>query len=150
MPSNQSDVLMPIFIFTVLAVLMVVGALFVGRLIRPSKPTDLKLSPYECGEAPTGAAWANFNIRFYVVALIFIIFDVEGALMFPVAAVFKSFNAAGNGGAVLASLLIFIGILFAGIIYCWKKGDFDWVQSYQKPSNPSSSGSIGAEEDSNE
>ena len=64
-------------------------------------------------------------------ALIFIIFDVEGALMFPVAAVFKKFNEIGAGGVVLISILIFMAVLIQGIVYCWKKGDLDWVKSYQ-------------------
>lgn len=142
MSSNLSDVLMPIFILMGVAVLMVVGALFVGKIIRPHNPSELKEMAYECGEKPTGTAWSNFNVRFYVIALIFIIFDVEGALMFPVASVFKSFNAAGQGGAVLTSLLIFIIILFAGVIYCWKKGDFDWVKSHQNLDVKGSNASI--------
>jgi NADH-quinone oxidoreductase subunit A len=64
------------------------------------------------------------------VALIFIIFDVEGALMFPVAAVFKKFNEIGAGGVVLLSILVFIAVLIQGIVYCWKKGDLDWVKSF--------------------
>ncbi|EQC43384.1 NADH-ubiquinone/plastoquinone oxidoreductase, chain 3 [Bacteriovorax sp. Seq25_V] len=110
---------------------MVIGALLVGKLIRPSNPTDLKLTPYECGEEPIGSAWSNFNVRFYVIALVFLIFDVEGALMFPVAAVFRKFVEIGEGGAVLASFLLFITILALGVVYCWKKGDLDWVKSYQ-------------------
>ena len=113
------------------AIIMVIGALLVGKLIRPSNPTDLKLTPYECGEEPIGSAWSNFNVRFYVIALVFLIFDVEGALMFPVAAVFKKFVEIGEGGAVLASFLLFIVVLSLGVVYCWKKGDLDWVKSYQ-------------------
>ena len=86
--SHNLDVYMPVLILAAFAAIMFVGALLVGKLLRPHNPTELKVSPYECGEVPIGTAWSNFNIRFYVVALIFIIFDVEGALMFPVAAVF--------------------------------------------------------------
>jgi len=133
---NQNfDAYIPIIVLMTLGILMVVGALIVGSLIRPKNPNKLKLQPYECGEDPTGSAWANFNVRFYVVALIFIIFDVEGALMFPVAAVFKKFNEAGAGGAILISVLIFIAVLIQGIVYCWKKGDLDWVKSYQVDGN---------------
>ncbi len=111
-----------------LAGAMVGGAFFISGLIRPSNPTTLKVTPYECGEIPTGEAWSNFNVRFYVVSLIFIIFDVEGALMFPVAVVFKKLNAIGLGGIALVSFLLFIGILAVGMMYCWKKGDLDWVR----------------------
>ena len=129
--SHNLDVYMPVLILAAFAAIMFVGALLVGKLLRPHNPTELKVSPYECGEVPIGTAWSNFNIRFYVVALIFIIFDVEGALMFPVAAVFKRFVEMGEGGPVLALLLLFISVLLEGIIYCWKKGDLDWVKSYQ-------------------
>ncbi len=133
MSSFNLDVYMPVLILVAFAVVMVVGVLVVGILVRPNNPNDLKLSAYECGEEPVGTAWSNFNIRFYVIALIFIIFDVEGALMFPVAVVFKKFNEIGEGTVVLASLLLFISILIEGVVYCWKKGDLDWVRSYQLP-----------------
>ncbi len=129
--TQNLDVYIPVVILLTLGVVMVGGALFIGSLIRPNNPNKLKLQPYECGEDPTGSAWANFNVRFYVVALIFIIFDVEGALMFPVAAVYQKFNALGAGGVILLSILIFIAVLIQGVVYCWKKGDLDWVKSYQ-------------------
>ncbi|MCP4913784.1 MAG: NADH-quinone oxidoreductase subunit A [Oligoflexia bacterium] len=131
MSSPNLDVYMPIIILMAIGVIAVVGALLVGKLIRPHNPNALKESPYECGEEPIGSAWSNFNVRFYVVSLIFIIFDVEGALMFPVAAVFRRFNEIGEGGVLLGSLLLFILVLVLGIVYCWKKGDLDWVKSFQ-------------------
>ena len=129
--SHNLDVYMPVLILAGFATIMFVGALLVGKLLRPHNPTDLKVSPYECGEEPVGTAWSNFNVRFYVVALIFIIFDVEGALMFPVAAVFNRFVEMGDGGPVLVLLLLFVSVLVEGVVYCWKKGDLDWVKSYQ-------------------
>ena len=78
--TQNFDAYIPIVILMVLGVLMVGGALIVGSFIRPKNPNKVKLQPYECGEDPTGSAWANFNVRFYVVALIFIIFDVERAI----------------------------------------------------------------------
>ena len=131
MSSTNLDVLMPIIILMIVAVVMVFGALTVGKFLRPHNPTPLKNTPYECGEPPVGSAWSNFNVRFYVVALIFIIFDVEGALLFPAAAVYKKFNEVGAGGTALISILIFIGVLIEGIVYCWRKGDLDWVKSFQ-------------------
>lgn len=133
MSSSNLNIMMPTVIFMVIAVLMVVGALVVGKLLRPHNPTPLKLQEYECGETPVGQAWSAFNIRFYVVGLIFIIFDVESALMFPVASVFKKFNEQGLGVLVLCSFLFFIFILVGGIAYCWRKGDLDWVKSFQLP-----------------
>ena len=131
MSSFDLDVYMPVVIFMMIAVAAVVGALLVGKLIRPNNPTELKLTEYECGEMPIGTAWSAFNIRFYVVGLIFIIFDVESALMFPVVSVFKKFNEMGRGGLVLVEILIFLSILISGIAYCWRKGDLDWVKSFQ-------------------
>lgn len=135
MASHGLDVYMPIIILMAFACVMIVGALLVGRFLRPHNPNPLKETAYECGEQPVGVAWSNFNVRFYVVSLIFIIFDVEGALMFPVAAVFKAFVAAGMGAPVFASFLLFILVLFSGVIYCWKKGDFDWVRSFKVPNS---------------
>lgn len=131
MSSAHLDVYMPVIILMSFGAIAVFGALLVGKIIRPHNPTELKETAYECGEMPTGDAWSNFNVRFYVVSLIFIIFDVEGALMFPVAAVFKRFNEMGEGGVLLSSLLLFISILALGVVYCWKKGDLDWVKSFQ-------------------
>lgn len=133
MSNTNLDVYMPVIILMSLAVILVVGALLVAKILRPSNPTELKQTEYECGELPVGVAWSNFNVRFYVVSLIFIIFDVEGALMFPLAAIFKKFNEVGSGSIVLATFLLFIGILTAGVVYCWRKGDLDWVRSFQTP-----------------
>ena len=131
MSSYDLDVYMPVIILMGIGVIMVVGALLVGALVRPQNATELKEQAYECGENPLGEAWSSFNVRFYVVSLIFIIFDVEGALMFPVASVFKKFNEIGEGGVVLGSFLLFILILTVGVVYCWRKGDLDWVRSFQ-------------------
>jgi len=131
MASYTLDVYMPVVILMTLGILLVFVSVFVAQVIRPSKPSALKEQPYECGEKPVGSAWANFNVRFYVVSLIFIIFDVEGALMFPVASIYKRFVQIGEGGVLLGSLLIFIAVLVFGIIYCWAKGDLEWVRSFQ-------------------
>lgn len=131
MSTDNLNSYMPVLILMVIGVIAVVGALIVGKFIRPHKPNKVKEQPYECGEDPIGSAWSNFNIRFYVIALVFIIFDVEGALMFPVAAVFKQFNEIGEGAVILGSFLLFILILMLGIVYCWAKGDLDWVRSFR-------------------
>ncbi|MCB9094736.1 MAG: NADH-quinone oxidoreductase subunit A [Halobacteriovoraceae bacterium] len=131
MPEQTLNVFMPVTIMMAIAVILFVGALAAARLLSPrGKKTDEKVMPYECGEEPVGTAWSLFNVRFYVVGLIFIIFDVESVLMFPVAAVFKKLNEAGNGVYVLIIFLSFISVLLEGIAYCWKKGDLDWVRSF--------------------
>lgn len=131
MTPAQFDGLMPIVILMGIAVLLFAGGHFVSVLLAPKKPSTLKETPYECGEQPVGSAWSAFNVRFYVVGLIFIIFDVESVLMFPVASIFKELNDMGEGGYALIVFLSFISVLIEGIAYCWKKGDLDWVKSFQ-------------------
>ncbi len=98
-----------------------------GMLLRPSNPNPNKLSTYECGEPPSGPAWINFNIRFYLIALVFVIFDVELAFIYPVVAVFRDWVEEGQGMLALAELAVFIGILAVGLVYVWVKGDLEWL-----------------------
>lgn len=112
-----------IFVFILTAVLFVVVALFVARLLRPKRPTFEKLTTYECGENPEGSPWIRFNIRFYVVALIFLIFDVEVVLLIPWAMEFKQY---GFAGYLIGA--IFLILLAIGMAYEWKKGDLEWAR----------------------
>ena len=131
MASYTLDVYMPVLILMGLSVGLYLVSVFAAKIIRPFKPSALKEQAYECGEDPVGTAWSNFNVRFYVVSLIFIVFDVEGALMFPVASIYRKFVEIGEGGVILGSLLVFIAVLVVGVVYCWSKGDLDWVRSFQ-------------------
>jgi NADH-quinone oxidoreductase subunit A len=117
-----------VLVFFALAVGFVGGMLALGSLVRPNNPEPIKLSTYECGEPPTGSAWLNFNIRFYIVALIFLIFEVEIVFMLPVAVVFKSWVLQGQGLFAFVEILIFLAILLVGLVYVWAKGDFDWLK----------------------
>jgi len=110
-----------VFLATVVALLLFILALW--KLLRPERFSEEKLTTYECGEEPVGNAWIQFNIRFYVVALVFIVFDVEAVFLLPWAAVFKSLG-------LLAYLegLVFIGILAVALAYVWRKGDLAWVR----------------------
>lgn len=118
-----------------LAVLTAVAMLAIARLLAPHKPSQVKGETYECGEVPLGAAWLRFNVRFFVIALIFVLFDVEIALVYPVACVFRSVTRAP--GASSAALLVFLelaffmGVLLLGLIYVWRKGDLDWLRTYR-------------------
>ena len=100
--------------------------LLLGKFFRPDNPYADKNEIYECGERPIGNAWIQFNPRFYLVALIFLIFDVEIAFVFPIATVFKDFLASGNGGIAIAELFLFLSILLLGLAYVWRKGDLHW------------------------
>jgi len=125
-----------IFIFLIIGILLVCGTLFLSKILAPNKPTPLKLTSYECGEEPTGNSWVQFNSRFYVIALIFLLFDVEMVFIFPWTTVFgqKSLlEAAPNWGwFTLIEMFIFVGILIIGLVYVWKRGDLDWIKPEQK------------------
>ena len=112
-----------IFVFLILAGAFVGIAFFASMLIRPNRPSHEKDKIYECGENPEGSPWVKFNIRFYVIALIFLIFDVEIVLLFPWALTYKSF---GLFGFVVGA--IFLIILFLGMAYEWRKGDLEWAR----------------------
>ena len=116
-----------IFIFIILAIVFVTITLFLNKLIRPDRPTHEKQKVYECGENPEGSPWVKFNIRFYVVALIFLIFDVEVVLLFPWALTYKDF---GVYGFVVG--IIFLLILFLGMAYECRKGDLEWARPNPK------------------
>jgi NADH-quinone oxidoreductase subunit A len=112
-----------IFVFILTAALFVVVAIYVARLLRPKRPTFEKLTTYECGENPEGSPWVKFNIRFYVVALIFLIFDVEVVLLIPWALEYKALGIVGY--LIGAIFLILLGV---GMAYEWKKGDLEWAR----------------------
>ncbi len=115
-----------VFVFTVFGFLFVFANVSVlGKLLfRPVMPDESKLTTYECGEPTIGSSWVQFDIRFYTVALIFIVFDVELVFLFPWAAVFSKL-----GAPALWKVLIFVAVLGVGFINAWKKGDLDWVTS---------------------
>lgn len=102
--------------------------LTLGKYFRPDNPYADKSEIYECGERPIGDAWIQFNPRFYLVALIFLIFDVEIVFVFPIATVFKRYIDEGRGGLAFIELFVFMTLLLVGLIYVWLKGDLQWVK----------------------
>ncbi|HYA36465.1 MAG TPA: NADH-quinone oxidoreductase subunit A [Candidatus Binataceae bacterium] len=113
---------------TVIAVGFVAVMFGLQKLLAPSNPHHRKLIPYECGEPPTGRAWINFNIRFYIIALIFVVFEVEVAFIYPVAAVFADWVRQGNRLYALSEIFLFLMILFVGLVYVWVKRDLEWIK----------------------
>lgn len=125
------------------AVFTLVGAAFVilnvsvvSRLLRPHRREGVKAETYECGEEAVGSAWVRFDIRFYTAALVFIVFDVEIAFLYPWAVVFNRLAGLGQQAVpfagrafVLVEMLVFIIILVVGFVYLWAKGDLDWIKS---------------------
>jgi NADH-quinone oxidoreductase subunit A len=122
-----------VFWFVVISCLTVPLMLGVGWILRPRQRSIGKEdTPYECGEEPVGSAWVQFNIRFYVVAIVFIIFDVELVALYPVAVLYKDAVASGNAALVFAEIFLFVGLLLVGLLYCWVRGDLEWVKGILK------------------
>jgi NADH-quinone oxidoreductase subunit A len=105
----------------------VVVAFSAARLIRPTRPGREKYLTYECGIDPVGAGWSQTQIRYYVFAFLFVIFDVESVFLFPFAAVLNAFTKAGQGGPVFVEMVVFVAILVVGLLYAWKKKVLEWV-----------------------
>ena len=127
-----------ILIFLITGIILVCLIFFVSRLLSPNNPNAEKLTSYECGEEPVGSAWLPFNSRFYVIALVFLLFEVEMVFVFPWATVFGSHeinNFEPRWGMLsLVEMFIFLGVLILGLVYVWSKGDLDWIKP--KPLKP--------------
>ena len=162
----MTDLVILLLVFLGTGVGFLLANLFVGKLARPHRPDAEKGSIYECGEPTIGSSWIQFDLRFYVVALLFVIFDVEMAFFFPWATVFGTANRLADAdtpaearpalaaelGAMDAppeewkalarlafvDILIFFGVLLVGFAYLWKRGDLEWVRSTagQEPPGP--------------
>ena len=124
-------------IFAAAAFLMGCGALLIGLLVRPRLRNPDKDAAYECGEVPVGTGWVQFDLRFYVVALVFLIFDVEIALFWPWAVVYGGGSLPEGASwealrsvrwAALWDMLFFFGIIVVGFLYLWRFGYLDWVR----------------------
>lgn len=111
-----------VFIFFILGAIFVAGGLITNWVLRPDRPTREKEMIYECGEDTEGMAHIKFNIRFYVIALAFLLFDLEFVMLFPWATVFRQL-----GAPAFWLGMVFIVVLLVGDAYLWKKGDLNWV-----------------------
>ncbi|MGV3604009.1 MAG: NADH-quinone oxidoreductase subunit A [Dyadobacter fermentans] len=121
-----------ILLFIIAALVLLGVMLTIARFLRPHKPNEEKLTTYESGEEPLGNANIQFNVRFYVVALIFVLFEVELLFLFPWSVVFGSEELIEQTGGqwgwfAMAEMTVFIGILIFGLAYAWAKGYLDWV-----------------------
>jgi NADH-quinone oxidoreductase subunit A len=126
-----------ILLFFIGGIIFLSISFLVARLVRPNRPNEQKLETYESGEQPIGTAWSQFNMRFYIVALIFILFEVEIVFLFPWATVFanKELIEQTNGlwgWFSLIEMIIFILILALGLAYAWVNGLLDWVKPAPK------------------
>jgi NADH-quinone oxidoreductase subunit A len=118
MPQNY----LPIFVFLVVAFMVAAGTLVVAKLVRPYKPDRIKAKAYECGIEPEDSARQRYTVRFYIVAILFVVFDVETVFLFPWAVQFKQLGAFG-----FLEMMIFLGILVLGYLWVWKKGALEWI-----------------------
>ncbi len=126
-----------LFHFSMVVMFLLLGAAFVliamelGRWIRPRRMGKNRNATYECGEVPTGIGWYNFNPRFYMLALVFLIFDVEVVLTFPVVTVLREWAGLGKGWIAFSEILLFVVILVAGLAFLWKRGDLEWIKKIE-------------------
>jgi NADH-quinone oxidoreductase subunit A len=118
MPQNY----VPIFIFVAIVAIALPLTLVVAKLVRPENPSRTKLMPYECGIDPVDNARGRYTVRFYIVAILFVVFDVETIFLFPWAVQFKALGRFG-----LLEMFIFLAILIVGYLWIWKKGALEWV-----------------------
>jgi NADH-quinone oxidoreductase subunit A len=121
--------------FLLVSIGFVGAALAAGSFVRPRLPDPDKSSIYDCGERPIGNAWFNFNPRFYVIALVFIIFDAEIALTFPAAVVVRRWVQDGRGGFAVLEIAAFLAVLMVALAYVWGKGDLEWVRQISDSSD---------------
>ena len=111
----------PVLIFLVMILGFAVGSLTVARLLRPARPTEVKLENYECGPVPIGPAWIQFPIGFYLVALVFVVFDALAVFLVPWALVLRAL-----GWAAFLPMVLFLSILLLGWAYAYREGVLEW------------------------
>src|SRR6266404_28885 len=125
MAFRLSDYL-PILLIFIVAAGFAGGNIFISQFIGQRKRTRTKMMPYECGKDPVGSARERFSVKFYLIAMIFILFDIEVIFLIPWAVVFRSFSIAGAGSLVYVEMMLFIVFLLVGYVYVVRKGAFDW------------------------
>ncbi|MEM7548257.1 MAG: NADH-quinone oxidoreductase subunit A [Bacteroidota bacterium] len=129
-----------VFLYFIVGLVFVSGGLFTSWIIRPNRPNEEKLTTYECGEDPIGSPWGRFNVRFYIVAILFLLFEVELVFLFPWAIVFGNEELIRQSDGLwayltLSEMFIFIGVLALGLAFAWVKGYLDWEKPI--PETPS-------------
>ncbi|MGO8789015.1 MAG: NADH-quinone oxidoreductase subunit A [Terriglobia bacterium] len=119
----MAGVYIPVLVHVIAVVALAAGILGLSWWVGVKRPTREKLAPYECGIPPVGDARGSFSVSFYLVGMIFILFEVEAVFLYPWAVVFKSLRWSG-----FLEMALYIAILLAGYIYLWKKGALDWTR----------------------
>ena len=114
---------LPVVILAGLGALFAVGSVVASRVLQPKRPTPAKLLPYECGIVPEHLPRERFPVKFYVIAMLFIVFDVEVIFLFPWAVTFRQLGLFG-----LIEMVIFIGLVFVAYVYVWQRGGLEWTE----------------------
>jgi NADH-quinone oxidoreductase subunit A len=127
-----------VLLYIIAGVIFILVTMLVSKFIRPHRPNDEKLSTYESGEEPVSSAWSQFNIRFYIIALVFLLFEVEIVFLFPWSTIFANKQLIQEtqgawGWFALIEMLVFILVLALGLAYAWVNGHLDWVKPDPKP-----------------
>lgn len=122
MTPDYSYSYLSVAVMSLLDVVFILGVLGVSRLVQRRHPYPEKLAPYECGVPPVGDTRVPFAVRYYIFALLFVVFDVEAVFLYPWALVFRTLDSTG-----LVEMAMFIGVLLFGLIYAWGKGALEWV-----------------------
>ncbi len=133
MPDNYFARYLPLLIHFILAGALAGALVTLSWLIGYRRPTRAKLSPYECGMVPIGDARQRFSVKFYMVAMLFILFDVEAVFLYPWAIILKDLKRMGQGLFGLSEMFVYIGIVLVGFWYIWKKGALDWGLTISSP-----------------
>src|SRR5690349_9317322 len=126
MPDNYFANYLPLLIHFLLAGALASALVLLSWIIGYRRPTRAKLSPYECGMAPIGDARERFSVKFYMVAMLFILFDVEAVFLYPWAIILKDLKRAGQAVFGISEMFVYIAIVLVGFWYIWKKGALDW------------------------
>ncbi|MBX3103087.1 MAG: NADH-quinone oxidoreductase subunit A [Bacteroidetes bacterium] len=130
MPQTEISEFGKILLYLIGSTIFIAGGMLTSRLLAPRRPNPEKNAPYECGEEPLGSAWAQFNVRYYVMGLVFLVFDVEILLLFPWATAYAHPLLKAQPGWMafaVAEAFVFMGILALGLAYIWRKGDIRWI-----------------------
>ena len=135
MPDNYFVRYLPLLIHFLIAGALATGMVLLSWIIGYRRPTRAKLSPYECGMTPVGDARARFSVKFYLVAMLFILFDVEAVFLYPWAVILKDLKAMGQGLFVFSEMFVYLAIVLVGFFYIWKKGVLDWGLSITDAKN---------------
>ncbi|MFN3197016.1 MAG: NADH-quinone oxidoreductase subunit A [Bradymonadia bacterium] len=120
------DPYISMIVLALLAIVIGASILVLTRFLGPSNPTESKLDTFETGNEPEGDARERFSIRFYLVAILFILFDIEVVFLFPWAVLFRDYISIGMGTFVFVEMVVFVGILAGGLAYVWRKGALEW------------------------